>query len=444
MIPYEHAQKKTTFLLALFLLFTICISTTLPMATTSTSNDDWPMFHHDASNAGLTNNSAPISIPNEVWRYGDTGSSEQFKGSPAVVNGVVYVADVSLSALNASTGELLWWQYDQGYSSPVVENGIVYTYKGAFNASSGEQLWAINGTFCATVANGYYYTNYQDPTDNNTYFIGVNATTGDIIWKSSRTVVASPAITNGKLFVPSSPVSAIDAYTGHKIWECDEGVTAWFSPAFSDNLVYASSEGGRLYCLDASSGKTVWTQTVGGLGSPTAPAVAYGLVYVGSEDGNVYAFNAYSGEEKWVSTLEASYGQGFSVKYQVRLHGVESSPVAANGAVYVGADDGNLYAINATTGAKLWSYSLGEPQQLRCSPAIANGYVYMGSSGVFVTSLGLSRVGRAQSPIDLFYIVLISCIILIIFVGLLIYKNFNILPSLQSGLTRKNVNHEGT
>jgi eukaryotic-like serine/threonine-protein kinase len=410
-------------LLLLPLLFSVLFeSTLLAESSSNTSNDDWSMFHHDASNAGFTNGSAPISVPDEVWRYGDTDSSEQYKGSPAVVNGVVYVADVSLSALNASTGELLWWQYDQGYSSPVVDNGIVYTNKGAFNASTGNQLWAINGTFCAVVANGYYYTNYQDPSNNNTYFIGVNATTRDIIWKSSGTVVASPAIVNGKIFAPSSPVSALDAYTGHKIWDSEEGVTAWFPPVFSDNLVYASAEGGSLYCIDASSGKTVWNQTVGGLGSPTAPAVAYGLVYVGSEDGNVYAFNAYSGEEKWVSTLEASHGQGFSVKYQVRLHGVESSPVAASGAVYVGADDGNLYAINATTGANLWSYKLGEPQQLRCSPALANGYIYMGSSGLFVTSLGLSQVGRTQSNTDLTYIVIISCIVVIICVALLIYK----------------------
>jgi outer membrane protein assembly factor BamB len=33
-----------------------------------------------------------------------------------------------------------------------------------------------------------------------------------------------------------------------------------------------------------------------------------------------------------------------------------SSPAVANGVVYVGSDDGNLYAINAKTGAMLWGY----------------------------------------------------------------------------------------
>ena len=35
---------------------------------------------------------------------------------------------------------------------------------------------------------------------------------------------------------------------------------------------------------------------------------------------------------------------------------VASSPAVANGVVYVGSFDGNVYALNASTGALLWSY----------------------------------------------------------------------------------------
>ena len=38
---------------------------------------------------------------------------------------------------------------------------------------------------------------------------------------------------------------------------------------------------------------------------------------------------------------------------------VYSSPAVANGVVYVGSEDGNVYALNASTGAKLWSYTTG-------------------------------------------------------------------------------------
>jgi PGF-CTERM protein len=42
----------------------------------------------------------------------------------------------------------------------------------------------------------------------------------------------------------------------------------------------------------------------------------------------------------------------------------------------VGSMDNNTYALNATTGAKLWSYTTGGEVS---SPAVANGVVYVGS-----------------------------------------------------------------
>ena len=48
-----------------------------------------------------------------------------------------------------------------------------------------------------------------------------------------------------------------------------------------------------------------------------------------------------------------------------------SSPAVANGMVYVGSEDNNVYALNATTGAKLWSYTTGG--EVLSSPAVANG-----------------------------------------------------------------------
>ena len=89
----------------------------------------------------------------------------------------------------------------------------------------------------------------------------------------------------------------------------------------------------------------------------SSPAVANGVVYVGSDDGNVYALNAATGARLWSYTTGAY---------------VESSPAVANGVVYVGSDDGNVYALNAATGAKLWSYSIGGI--VWSSPAVAMGW----------------------------------------------------------------------
>jgi len=57
--------------------------------------------------------------------------------------------------------------------------------------------------------------------------------------------------------------------------------------------------------------------------------------------------------------------------------GVESSPAVANGVVYIGSDDGNVYAIDAANGQKLWSSATGSA--VRSSPSVANGVVHFGS-----------------------------------------------------------------
>ena len=46
----------------------------------------------------------------------------------------------------------------------------------------------------------------------------------------------------------------------------------------------------------------------------------------------------------------------------------------ANGVVYVTSNTGAVTALNANTGANLWSYKNGLPG----SPAVVNGMVYVG------------------------------------------------------------------
>ena len=101
--------------------------------------------------------------------------------------------------------------------------------------------------------------------------------------------------------------------------------------------------------------------------------MAHGVVYVGSLDNNVYALNAKTGARLW------SYATGSSV--------YNSSPAVANGVVYLGSGF-NLYALNAGTGALLWTYTTGDGVQ--SSPAVANGVVYASSDDHKVYAFGLN------------------------------------------------------
>lgn len=76
----------------------------------------------------------------------------------------------------------------------------------------------------------------------------------------------------------------------------------------------------------------------------SSPAVVEGTVYVGSDDGHVYAIDAATGEQQW------AYRTGGAVV---------SSPAVFDHVVYVGSNDHHLHAVSAETGEKLWSFETG-------------------------------------------------------------------------------------
>jgi outer membrane protein assembly factor BamB len=59
---------------------------------------------------------------------------------------------------------------------------------------------------------------------------------------------------------------------------------------------------------------------------------------------------------------------------------IDSAPAVANGRVIVGVSNGNVLAVNSTTGEWLWSYDTGAgSNSIWSSPAIAAGRVYIGT-----------------------------------------------------------------
>ena len=95
-----------------------------------------------------------------------------------------------------------------------------------------------------------------------------------------------------------------------------------------------------------------------------SPAVANGKVYIGSMDHNVYCLDANTGTKIW------NYLTGNSIAF--------SSPAVANGKVYIGSMDHNVYCLDANTGTKIWNYLTGS-SIIASSPAVADGKVYIGS-----------------------------------------------------------------
>jgi outer membrane protein assembly factor BamB len=111
-----------------------------------------------------------------------------------------------------------------------------------------------------------------------------------------------------------------------------------------------------------------------------SPAVVNGVAYIGSSQGYVYAVNASTGAKLW------SFFTGDTVG---------SSPAVANGVVYIGSLDHNVYGLNASTGAKLWSFITGNI--VVCSPTVVNAVVYVGSSDGNLYALNASTGAKLWS-----------------------------------------------
>jgi outer membrane protein assembly factor BamB len=121
-----------------------------------------------------------------------------------------------------------------------------------------------------------------------------------------------------------------------------------------------------------NTNQILWNHTTGN-SVDSSPAVVGGVVFVGSDDGKVYALNASTGALVWNYTTG-----GY----------VYSSPAVAGGIVYVGSLDYKVYALNASTGALVWNYTTGS--YVYSSPAVANGIVYVGSMDYKVYALNAS------------------------------------------------------
>jgi eukaryotic-like serine/threonine-protein kinase len=224
---------------------------------------------------------------------------------------------------------------------------------------------------------------------------GLSTITG-VKWRfhTDGKVIASPAIVAGIGYIGSTDgnIYAVDLVHGTQRWKFATGARVTSSPAVANGVVYAVSYDGNLYALDAATGKLRFKFATQGerrfagthlhgslpvaerMPDPydvflSSPAVSGGAVYFGSGDGNVYAIDAGTGALKW------KYHTGDVV---------HASPAIASGVVYIGSWDSYFYALDASTGTLKWRFKTGEDPDIhnqvgiQSSAAVAGGMVYFG------------------------------------------------------------------
>lgn len=164
---------------------------------------------------------------------------------------------------------------------------------------------------------------------------------------------------------------ALDALTGAKKWEFKAGNGIQSTATVVNGIVYFSCLDKKLYALDAVTGAKKW-EFLHGMGNAFwAPMVADGLIYFGG-DPNFYALDAVTGAKKWEFKGDDAYT-------------FQTSPTVVGGVVYVSLrgtaasiQGVGTFALDAKTGAKLWSKPTGV-WVTESSPAVVNNVVYAGS-----------------------------------------------------------------
>lgn len=249
--------------------------------------------------------------------------------------------------------------------------------------------------------------------------------TGHTEWDQLAGVAdcGTPASTGGRTYLVSSTlapqfrnvVSALDTASGAVLWEVNlaagsENMGLNAGPVVDGGRVYVSSNRGQIVALDAADGHTLWQAGTGGNGvMNNDPSVDGGRVFVttwneccGNAPRQLHAYDAASGAELWAREVEVSNMQhpalvlgknvvvgndAGSVKAYDAASGklrwsramgpLLDGPLAGQGAaVYLRAGT-SVTALDAKTGATLWSRTLPKGYGGISNLAWANGLVYL-------------------------------------------------------------------
>ena len=240
----------------------------------------------------------------ELWRdrytaQAVTGAAARHPGprsSPVVVDGKVVTLGVGgiLSCLDAATGKVIWRQDEfSGVvprfftgMSPIIVDGTVIAHLGgkdngtiiAFDLITGNRKWKWTGdgpAYASPVLMTVDGTKqFVVQTEKN--ILSVAMTDGKLLWQV-------PTPTQRRFYNSATPL--IDGqtviYTGQgqgtramkvqkqgddfvvkELWNNEEIGTAYNTPVLKDGLLFGLSGRGKLFCMNAITGQTAWTDSI--------------------------------------------------------------------------------------------------------------------------------------------------------------------------------------
>jgi outer membrane protein assembly factor BamB len=275
------------------------------------------------------------------WHYDDGGAMLHTISSPWLQDGRLYVGEgmhgndvCKLRCLDAASGKNLWQFITGGHieSSPCVADGVVVFGSGddgiyGVNAASGKKCWQKVGRWHvdaspAVRADRVYAGGGVSERYRRAEIFCLKLSDGEILWRTATElpVWGSPLVDGEQVFFGSGtgrltqsaeePEKAagallcVDAATGKILWTYPVEDAIFGRSAADERHVYFGARDGRCYCLDRRERRQLWQVD---LGQPivTQPALVDGRLYVVASGGRIACLQAESGQTIWTFDLAA-------------------------------------------------------------------------------------------------------------------------------------------
>ncbi len=300
----------------------------------------------------------------ELWRSaypapavtGPASSHPGQRSTPAISDGKIVTFGVSgiLTCLDAATGKVLWKkenpenavpQFFTGMS-PLIADGLCIVHLGtkdkgqvvALNLATGSEKWKWEGDG-PSYASPSLMTSGKDKNvvvQTEKSLIALSLADGKLLWQVPTPVqqrfynCTSPYINGDIIYYTGqgSGTKAIqvmkqgDKYVTKELWSNPEIGAKWNTPVLKDGFLYGFTDQRRIYCIDASTGKTAWYDTT--VNSDFATIVDCGPVIIGlPSTGNLIVMKP---DPKAYTEV---------AKYKVAETPVYAFPVISGNAIYV-------------------------------------------------------------------------------------------------------------
>ena len=253
----------------------------------------------------------------------------------------------AIYAFETATGGALW-DFD------LPDSQGIYPDRGAMALSEDGQLYA------ATLGGSV---------------LAMDAIRGTRLWeaKVDGSIYGGVIVAGDALLVPAgSTVAVLNRADGRMLRTLPMGGRVDTAPAFSDGLVYAAGDDRCVCAFDLLTGEPRWTTETDGPYN-AAPLVSDGVVYAATMAGTLYALDALTGAVRWRTSVSSK-----SVAVTPAL--------SADGLLFAAADDGFVHVVAASTGNLIRSRRVsGSP--LRSAPVCSGHTVFVGADDGSVYSL---------------------------------------------------------